>query len=235
MLLDGNLHDETAARASALRELAGAACARAGRRPDDVSIVAVTKTFGPGHVEAARAAGLLIMGESRIQEAAQKIPMCGAGLEWHMIGHLQRNKVRQVAGLFNMVHSVDSARLAEALDTACGDAGIEVNVAGEGSKFGIDPGDLPGLLELSTGWMNLEVRGLMTVPPFTREAEGARRYFAGLRELRDRAAAGSGIDLKELSMGMSHDFEVAIEEGATLVRVGSYLFGARQGAAGSAI
>ncbi len=209
------------------------ACARAGRDRSEVAMLAVSKRFGPERVREAAEAGLTLFGENRVQEAKQKIPLCPGHLEWHMIGHLQRNKVRDTVQLFEMIHSVDSLRLLETIEEVSERAGrtlpvcLEVNVSGESSKFGMPPEDLPGVLEASTRMMHVDVIGLMTMPPFTEEAEGARPHFARLRELRDACRDGLGFDLPELSMGMSHDFEVAIEEGATWIRLGSVVFGKR--------
>jgi PLP dependent protein len=235
-----NLPEETFQdRLAAIRERIRLACERAGRRPEDVTLVAVTKTFGPDEVREAADAGLSVFGESRIQEAAQKIPLCPGRLEWHMIGHLQRNKVKHVPALFRMVHSVDSARLLEALDETCEEAGcrmpalLEINVSGEGSKFGLSPEAVPAVLESSRALRRVDVRGFMTIPPFNPDPEAVRPFFRRLRTLRDQWRAGSGLELPELSMGMSGDFEVAIEEGATLIRVGSILFGARPARAAS--
>ena len=211
------------------------ASARVARDPAGVRIVAVAKTFGPDAVREAAACGVTVIGENRVQEAAQKIPLCPEHLEWHMIGHLQRNKVKHAVGLFRMIHSVDSPRLITTLDEAAGDLGIvmpvciEVNVSGESSKFGMSPEEVPGLLEEARGLVHVEVRGLMTIPPFTPDPEGARPFFARLRELRDEWRESIGLPLDELSMGMSHDFEVAVEEGATWIRVGAALFGSPSG------
>lgn len=209
------------------------ACARAGRDVQDVGLVAVSKTFPPEYVAEAVAAGLTVFGESKVQEAAQKIPLCPARIAWHMVGHLQTNKVRHAVHLFRMIHSVDSWKLLEAIDRACDESGarvqvcIEVNVSGERSKFGLPPADVPAVLEKSTGLMRVSVAGLMTVPPFDPDPEKTRPFFATLRELREGWRAQTGLALDGLSMGMSHDFRVAIEEGATWVRVGSSLFGER--------
>jgi pyridoxal phosphate enzyme (YggS family) len=210
------------------------ACARAGRPVESVKLVAVSKRQGPDAVRALAEAGVELFGESRVQEARQKIPLCPGGLTWHMIGHVQRNKVRDIVRLFSYVHSVDSLRLLEALDGAAAEAGktlsvlLEVNVSGEGSKFGLAPDEVPAVLERCGSLMNLDVSGLMTIPPFTPESEDARVHFARLRELRDAWRDSSGFPLDELSMGMSHDFEVAIEEGATWIRLGTILFGDRE-------
>lgn len=211
-----------------------AACRGSGRRADSVRILPVTKKIGPDVVSEAAAAGVTAFGESRVQEARQKIPMCPGHLQWHMIGHLQGNKVKEAARLFVMIHSVDSLRLLEALNAACEDAGrrmpvcIEVNVAGDSSKYGVGEQDLPALLAAGQGLMRVEIVGLMTIPPFTEDPEGARPHFRRLRELRDRMRTETDLVLDELSMGMSHDFEVAVEEGATWIRLGSVLFGRRE-------
>ncbi|MBM4143310.1 MAG: YggS family pyridoxal phosphate-dependent enzyme [Lentisphaerae bacterium] len=226
---------EFAARLERARARVAAACRRAGRDPAEVAIVAVAKNFGPQDVAVAAACGQTRIGESKVQEARQKIPLCPGGVEWHMVGHLQTNKARDAARLFGMIHSVDSERLLRALDAACGEAGVrmpvclQVNVSGESSKFGLPPEDGPSALEACAGLACVEVVGLMTIPPFSRDAEEARPHFRRLRELRDRWRAAAGGELAHLSMGMSDDFEVAVEEGATLVRLGTALFGARNG------
>lgn len=212
----------------------GAACRRVGRSPDDVKICAVAKTFGPDAVADAARCGLTVIGENRVQEAQQKIPQCPGALEWHMVGHLQRNKVRAAAQLFGMVHSVDSPRVLDALSAACAEEGvslpvcIEVNVSGESSKFGVPPADVPAMLERAAALPDVDVVGLMTIPPFKPEVEDVRPFFRALRELRDECGRQTAIELPELSMGMSHDFPVAIEEGATWIRLGTALFGERK-------
>lgn len=213
-----------------------AACGRAGRDPRSVRVVAVAKNHGPDLVREAADAGLSIIGENRVQEAMQKQPLCPGHLEWHLVGHLQRNKARHAASLFRMVHSVDSWRLLEALEGACEEAGVrmpvclEVNVAGEASKFGLPPAEAPALLARCGELSRVEVCGLMTVPPFAPDPEATRPFFRQLRDLRDRWEQDSGVGLPELSMGMSNDFEVAVEEGATMVRLGTILFGPRTAA-----
>ncbi len=209
------------------------ACDRAGRDRSEVQLLAVSKTHAPDRVAEASACGLTLFGESRVQEAMKKIPLCGGHLKWHLIGHLQTNKAKFVARLFDMVHSVDSLRVMEALEKACADCGkvmpvaLEVNIAGEGSKFGIEPSAVADALIQANDMPHLEPVGLMTMPPFAEDPEKARRHFRALRELRDECERGTGIPLPELSMGMSHDFEVAIEEGSTWIRVGTQLFGKR--------
>jgi pyridoxal phosphate enzyme (YggS family) len=204
-----------------------AAAQRAGRPASDVQLVAVSKTVPPEVVEEALAAGQTLFGENKIQEAKAKIPVVSGRAHWHMLGHLQSNKARDAVALFELIHSVDSVKLAVELDKWAERAGktqailLEVNVSGEASKFGLKPGDVPGALEQINALSRLEVHGLMTMAPFAEEAEKARPFFRQLRELRDR------LGLPHLSMGMSHDFEVAVEEGATLVRVGTAIFGER--------
>jgi PLP dependent protein len=221
-------------RLNGVRRRMEEACARAGRKASSVSLVAVSKTHGPEQVREAAECGMAVFGESRIQEAVAKIPLCPGNLSWHMVGHLQRNKVRAAVPLFDMIHSVDSARLLEAIDLACGDAGktmpvlIEVNVSGEGSKYGLPPDEVPPVLEAANRLTRASVVGLMTMPPFTEDVEKARPHFRRLRELRDEWSARMNIPLPELSMGMTHDFEIAIEEGATWIRVGTALFGERE-------
>ena len=210
-----------------------AACARAGRAPDAVRLLAVSKTYGPDAVRAAAAAGQRWFGENRVQEAAAKIPECPGNLEWHLIGHLQSNKAALAARLFDWVHSVDSAKLLETLDRHAAEAGrtlralVQVNVSGERSKSGLAPAAVPDVLALAPRLRNVQIAGLMTIPPLAADPETARPFFRKLRELRGEWAAATGLDLAELSMGMTHDLEVAIEEGATVVRVGTGIFGAR--------
>jgi hypothetical protein len=222
---------------SKVRERLAAACARAGRGPDEVMLLPVSKTVNPDLIAVAARLGLSVFGESRVQEARSKIPLCPGHLTWHFIGHLQTNKVREAVRLFEQIHAVDSIRLLEALDRACQDEGkrlpvyLEVNVSGEPSKFGLRPEDVPPVLAASNRFFSVEVKGLMTIPPFSKEAEAARPFFRKLREWRDQWRQATGMPLAELSMGMSHDFEIAAEEGATCVRLGTILFGARKAVA----
>jgi pyridoxal phosphate enzyme (YggS family) len=216
-----------------IRERIAAAAERSGRDPGDVRLVAVSKTVGTDLIRQAVEAGQRVFGENRVQEALEKIAEIRApGLEWHMIGRLQRNKAKFVAGTFSLVHSVDSAELAEELQKHAEKKGIvqrilvEVKLSEEETKGGVGADDLEALLGLITGLRNLRLEGLMTVPPFFPDPEAARPYFRRLREMRDRLQ-DRGFSLPELSMGMSGDFEAAVEEGATLVRVGSAIFGER--------
>lgn len=222
-----------AANLASIRQRLQAACARAGRAPDSVTLLAVTKTQPPEVVQAAAAAGLDCFGENRVQEARAKIPQCPGRLHWHLIGHLQTNKCREAVTLFEMVQSVDSLHLAEELNRRADQAAktlpilLEVNLAGEASKFGYQPEALLAELTTLNALRRLEIHGLMTVPPWTPLAERSRNYFRQLRELKARCEAELGAPLPHLSMGMSGDFEVAIEEGATIIRVGTALFGER--------
>ncbi len=222
-----------AERLAAIQERIAAACARSGRGPDAVELVAVSKTYPPEDVDSLARLGCRIFGESRVQEAAQKIPACASGLEWHGIGHLQRNKVPLAIALFSRLHGVDSLRLLERLETCAAEAGrsiqvcLEVNVSGEASKYGFAPDAVPAVLDYVPSLRYVQVDGLMTIAPFTADPEDSRRHFCRLRELRDAWVGACGWPLEVLSMGMSHDLAVAIEEGATMVRVGTALFGPR--------
>jgi PLP dependent protein len=222
-----------------VRERVDAAARRAGRAPDSITLMAVSKTFPAGAIREAYAAGLRVFGENRVQEFAEKFGEVRALADaaWHLIGHLQSNKAGKAVELFSVIDSVDSLRLAEKLNGAAAIFGrklpvlIEVNVGGETAKSGVAPAsaDLEDLLGAAPRLENLAIEGLMTVPPWSEEAEPARPYFRQLRELRARIAARRlpAVGMDALSMGMSHDFEVAIEEGSTCVRVGTAIFGKR--------
>ncbi len=217
----------------AVQQRIEAACARAGRDPSSVTLVAVTKSQPPELVCAAAALGLTLFGENKVQEAKAKIPQCPDRLRWHMVGHLQTNKCRDAVGLFEMVQSVDSLRLAEELNRRADQAAktmpilLEANAVGEASKFGCSPDQLLAELESINALPRLEVHGLMTVPPWTPDPEKVRPVFRQMRELKERCEQLLGAPLPHLSMGMTGDFEIAIEEGATMVRIGTALFGAR--------
>jgi len=229
-----------AANIASIRERIATAADRAGRSPVDITLMAVTKTQPPEHIREAYDAGQRLFGENRVQEFAAKASALQdlPDAQWHMIGHLQTNKAAKTVELFRAVDSVDSLKLAEKLDAAAGQLGrkldvlIEINVGGESAKSGVAPNSA-ALEELLLAAPRIEAivfRGLMTVPPFTEDPEGARPYFRKLRELRDAIAARKlpGVAMSQLSMGMSHDFEVAIEEGSTCVRVGTAIFGERR-------
>ena len=220
-------------RLDGIRARMAAACARAGRRPDEVQLVAVSKTFGAEHVRAAAACGVRIFGENKVQEAEAKLPGCPGTLSWHLVGHLQSNKAARAVAIFDQIHAVDSLKLLQKLEAAAAAEGkrlpvlLEINVSGESSKFGLAPAGASELLAAAGELEYASVAGLMTMPPFAPEAEKTRTHFRRLRELRDAWRAQFGLPLAELSMGMSHDFEVAIEEGATWIRIGTALFGVR--------
>jgi len=213
------------------------AARRVGRDPSAVQLVAATKTMAVSQLLEAYAAGVRIFGENRLQEAQEKIPAVGPhhGLTWHFIGKMQRRKLKDIVGNFSVLHSVESVEQARSIDTLAGKIGIqqdillEVNVAGEGTKGGFSSRDLPEALESIAQLPHVAIRGLMTLPPFSENAENARSYFTELRQLRDSLAQQSlrAGELKELSMGMSRDYQVAIEEGATMVRIGTAIFGTR--------
>jgi pyridoxal phosphate enzyme (YggS family) len=210
-----------------------AACARAGREAASVTLLAVSKTHPPEALREAVDAGQLLFGENKIQEAKAKIPLCPGRARWQFIGHLQSNKVRDAVELFEMVQGVDSLAIAREISKRAVQAAktvpilLEVNVAGEGSKFGYQPAALLAELKELNALEKIEIHGLMAIPPFTPVPERARPYFQKLRELKAQAEGVLGAPLPHLSMGMSGDFEVAIEEGATLVRIGTALFGER--------
>jgi len=216
-----------------IRSRIAAAAARAGRSPDDVRVVAVTKGQPLDRAREAVAEGLLELGESRVQEALGKqAAWPDAPVRWHLLGHLQRNKVRLVVGRFALIQSLDSIRLADALDAAAAAAGLvqdvllEVNIGREPQKTGASPDEVPLLLAHAARLPHLAVRGLMTIAPFTEDGDVQRHTFRELRLLRDSLATAD-VSLDVLSMGMSGDFEIALEEGATMVRLGTVLFGER--------
>lgn len=207
------------------------AAERAGRPPGAVRVVAVTKGRPVERVREAAAAGLCDIGESRVAEALSKQEALGdLDVRWHLVGHLQRNKAKLAAGRFALIHSLDSIRLADALEAACARAGVvqpvlvQVNVAREDQKSGVAPEEAAALIQHAATQPHLAVRGCMTIAPLTDDVDRIRRTFAGLSTLRD-SLAWRGLDLRELSMGMSNDFEIAVEEGATLLRLGTVLFG----------
>ncbi len=218
-----------------IREEIAEAALRSGREPSAVRLMAVTKTVDDARILEAIEAGVDIMGENYVQEAKRKIETMNVDVRWHMIGHLQSNKAKYAIRLFDMIHSIDRLSLAEELDKRSAAVGrvttvlIEVNVSGEESKSGIPAEEAPALVRKIASLDNLSIRGLMTMPPWFEDPENARPYFAALRKLRDRIADEEipGVDLRELSMGMSADYRVAVEEGATIVRIGTAIFGPR--------
>lgn len=215
--------------------MAQAAC-KSGREPDAVRLVTVTKTVPVERIVEAGKVDGCVFGENKVQEARDKIETLGTeSYHWHFIGHLQRNKVKYIPGLFELIHSVDNSELAEDIHRYSLQADlvtpvlIQVNVSGEASKSGVKPEGLEELLDMLVSLSGISVRGLMTIPPYDPDPEKSRKHFAALRKLRDRMRSVNieNIGMDELSMGMSNDFEVAIEEGATWVRVGTAIFGAR--------
>ena len=219
-----------------IRERSAGAARAAGRSPEDVKLLAVSKMFDAAHVRAAYAAGQRDFGENKVQEALQKIgETAELEIRWHLIGHLQSNKVKKAAPAFAAIHAIDSVDLLRRVEASAAEGGaapdlyIQVDLAGETTKFGAPEADVPGIARAALECRAARLKGLMLLPPWFDEPEQARPYFRRLRELRDRLVE-DGIDrahLSELSMGMSHDFEVAIQEGATLVRVGTAIFGKR--------
>lgn len=224
---------DIAANLTEIRHRIARACMRAGRDPSSVELIAVSKTFPAEMIREAVEAGQRVFGESRLQEAEPKIEALPGSLHWHFIGRIQRNKVRKILPRFEVIHAIDSTRLALYADEIARELGLfpkvflQVNIGGEASKGGYEPdeirAEIDGLLKLE----RIEVMGLMCIPPPGPDAEVSRPWFAALRELRDELERDSGTPLQALSMGMSGDFEVAIEEGATHVRVGSSIFGKR--------
>jgi len=218
---------------SKIEQRISAACERAGRDRNSVSLVAVTKGHSPEMIRSAADSGQTLFGENKVQEAKAKIPLCPGKLHWHMIGHLQSNKCRDAVYFFEMIESVDSLELAQELDKAAAKWGktmpilLEVNIAGESSKFGFRPDQLLDQFLQINDLPKIEIHGLMTIAPWTPEPEKVRPIFEQLRELKEQCEQKLGAPLPHLSMGMSGDFETAIEEGATIVRIGTALFGPR--------
>lgn len=224
---------DLASNLESIRRRIEAACARAGRPESSVTLLAVTKGQPPDVVSEAAQLGLTVFGENKVQEAKAKIPLCPGRLRWHMIGHLQTNKCRDAVDLFEMVQGVDSLHVAEELNKRADQAArtlpvlLEVNIVGEASKFGYPPERLLAELTQLNSLNRLEIHGLMTVPPWAAEPERVRPIFRQLRELKSQCEQQLGAPLAQLSMGMTGDFEIAIEEGATMVRLGTALFGPR--------
>jgi pyridoxal phosphate enzyme (YggS family) len=234
--MESDADDSLARRVHQILDRIRCAAERAGRPPDTVRLVAATKTVSAERIREGLGVGLTLLGENRMQEALSKVALLrDLSPHWHFIGQLQRRKVRDAIGTFELIHSVDSVELAQEINRRAGDVGVkqavllEVNIAGEASKAGFSPQVLMQELGLLGDLPHLRVQGLMTIPPPTEQPEDARSHFRGLRELGARIAAKgmSSLVMQDYSMGMSHDFEVAIEEGATLVRVGTAIFGAR--------
>jgi pyridoxal phosphate enzyme (YggS family) len=217
-------------RLEAVEQRISEACAKAGRERNSVTLLAVSKTKPPEAVREAVECGLRLFGENKVQEAQSKVSMCPPGLEWHLIGHLQSNKAKVAANLFQMIHTVDSLKILQALENHASTTLpvlLQVNIAGEAAKYGLKPDEVAGVIEAANQMSKCEVHGLMLIPPFSPDPEKTRIHFSNLRKLRDQLQEQTGTPLPELSMGMSHDLEVAIEEGSTWVRIGTDLFGKR--------
>lgn len=213
------------------------AALKAGRKPEEIELIAVSKTHSPESIREALDAGHFLFGENRVQEARAKIPLLPSQARWHFIGHLQKNKIRQALSLFECFHGIDSSDLANEMNRVATETGVfprmllEVNVAGEASKFGFRPDALRAQMDSLLAKERLQIEGLMCIPPMVKDAEDARRFFVRLRELRDTLQSEFQVKLPQLSMGMSGDFQIAIEEGATMVRIGTTIFGTRRGKA----
>lgn len=230
--------DDLPTRLQRVRDKIATCARRSGREPDDITLIAVSKTHPASSIKEALSLGVSDFGENRVQEADLKIETVGrSAASWHLIGHLQANKARRAIKLFDWIHSLDSVALAQRLDRACAEEGraelsvlIQVDLASEETKSGIEPAALPELIETVNNCARLKLRGLMVLPPFYEESEKVRHYFQRLRALRDELSEQGHFagNRGELSMGMTHDFEVAIEEGATIVRIGTAIFGARE-------
>jgi pyridoxal phosphate enzyme (YggS family) len=230
------MSEEISERLARVREQIARAAERAGRSAKDITLIGVSKTFDPATVQQAVDAGARDLGENRVQEAVPKAGQISGDVRWHLIGHLQSNKARQAVETFEFIHTIDSSQLAERLDRIAGELGrrprvlIQVDLAHEPTKSGADESELASIIETLDQAQHLEFQGLMVLPPFFDSPEQTRPYFRRLREMleglnRDRSPERK---LTELSMGMSHDFEIAIEEGATMVRVGTAIFGSRE-------
>ena len=220
-----------------VREKMAEAAGKAERPLEGIELIAVSKTQSPEAIMEVIDAGQLLLGESKVQEAKVKLPLVPSRARWHLIGHLQSNKVRQALPIFERIHSIDSLDLARDVNRIAAELGLfpkillEVNMAGEGSKHGFKPEALRACMEELLTLDRVAIDGLMAIPPFASESESSRKYFVALRELRDRLSGEFRVPLPELSMGMSGDFCVAIEEGSTMVRVGTAIFGDRRGKA----
>jgi len=218
-----------------VRDRIASAARHAGRDPSSIKLIAVTKTVDIERIREAVAAGAGVLGENRVQEAKEKIEKLGPLASWHLIGHLQANKVKYAVKLFDLIHSIDSFQLAQEVDKQAAkirkiqDVLVEVNISGESSKVGIAAVDAANLIGKAAVLKNISIKGLMTIPPFFDNAEKARPYFKKLSDLSTRIGSENipGVSMGELSMGMSGDFEVAVEEGATMVRLGTVIFGGR--------
>jgi len=228
--------DDIRGRIERVHEAIARAALRSGRKPEDVTLIAVSKTIGPASIQQAVDAGIKNLGENRVQEAAEKVDrLTGSGVCWHLIGHLQSNKARQALRIFDYIHTVDSVELAARLDRIAGEIGrtpsvlAQVKLGDEPAKSGAAPDTLPAVIEALDSAANLKLRGLMVIPPLSESTDSARGYFRTLRQILEGVNRGRPRErrLAHLSMGMSGDYETAVEEGATMVRVGTAIFGSR--------
>jgi PLP dependent protein len=233
LAMETSIMEQIAENLERVRSQIANAAKKSGRLLDDIELVAISKTHDAGKVRTAYEAGQTLFGESKVQEARAKIPELPSAIRWHFVGHLQKNKIRHALPLFELFHSIDDVDLAREMNRIAEEQGmhprilLEVNVAGEGSKFGFKPDKLRAEMEALLSLTRLSIEGLMTIPPLAEEAEASRRFFVDLRENRDALEKEFDMKLPHLSMGMTNDFVVAVEEGATLVRVGTAIFGAR--------
>lgn len=229
--------EDPASRLAQVQNRITQAAVRAGRKAEEITLVAVSKTHPADAVREIFEAGQMVFGENRVQELIAKAPLLPSTLHWHLIGHLQSNKIRKVLPMVDLIHGVDSLNLARDIDRIAGELGLfprvllEANVSGETTKFGFKPDELHAQIEDLLALPRVQVEGLMTIAPLAEEPETVRPFFAALRSLRDDLAQKTSTPLPVLSMGMSGDFEVAIQEGATMVRVGTAIFGSRPKAA----
>ena len=233
LAMETSIMEQIAENLERVRSQIANAAKKSGRSLDDIELVAISKTHDAGKVRTAYEAGQTLFGESKVQEARAKIPELPSAIRWHFVGHLQKNKIRHALPLFELFHSIDDVDLAREMNRIAEEQGmhprilLEVNVAGEGSKFGFKPDKLRAEMEALLSLTRLSIEGVMTIPPLAEEAEPSRRFFVDLRENRDALEKEFDMKLPHLSMGMTNDFVVAVEEGATLVRVGTAIFGAR--------
>jgi pyridoxal phosphate enzyme (YggS family) len=233
LAMETSIMEQIAENLERVRSQIANAAKKSGRLLDDIELVAISKTHDARKVRTAYEAGQTLFGESKVQEARAKIPELPSAIRWHFVGHLQKNKIRHALPLFELFHSIDDVDLAREMNRIAEEQGmhprilLEVNVAGEGSKFGFKPDKLRAEMEALLSLTRLSIEGLMTIPPLAEEAEASRRFFVDLRENRDALEKELDMKLPHLSMGMTNDFVVAVEEGATLVRVGTAIFGAR--------
>ncbi|MCF6311015.1 MAG: YggS family pyridoxal phosphate-dependent enzyme [Verrucomicrobiales bacterium] len=216
-----------------IRDQISTAARQSGRSSDAIKLLAVSKTYASSIIEKAYAEGQVLFGENRVQELLEKVPQLPSELQWHLIGHLQKNKIRKILPLIHTIHSIDSLSIADSVNRIAGELNLkipiylQVNISHDQAKFGFPPADAPAALDHLQNLPHLQIQGLMTIPEYSADPEQTRPHFASLRDLRNQLKTSSGLPLPGLSMGMSHDYPIAIQEGATIIRVGSALFGKR--------